>query len=211
MAVPVRQGYATPEEYLAREREAAYRSEYIAGQIIAMSGASREHSLITTNLSRVLSSQLLDQPCEVHASDMRVRVSARGLYTYPDIAVVCGDAQYEDEQVDTLLNPTLIIEVLSPSTEAYDRGAKFSYYRQLTSLREYLLVAQDEMHLEHFVREEDGWLLTETTDSGAIVKLPSISCEAPLAEIYRKIVFPTDGISLDLRTRGPIGSDDIGT
>src|SRR5207248_212348 len=109
---------------------------------------------------------------------------------YPDIAVVCGDGQYEDEQVDTLLNPTVIVEVLSASTEAYDRGAKFGYYRQLPSLREYLLVAQDRMHVEHYLREDGGWLLTETSEPEGVVKLPSISCEVPLAEVYRKIVFP---------------------
>jgi Uma2 family endonuclease len=125
-----------------------------------MSGVSREHSLINMNLSRVLSSQLLDQTCEAHASDMRVKVGAkvsgRSLYTSPDIAVVCDDAQFEDDQVDTLLNRTLIVEVLSPSTEAYDRGLKFGYYRRLPSLQEYLLVAQDHMLMEHFVREGDG-------------------------------------------------------
>src|SRR5438552_3260089 len=119
MAALAHQSYYTPEEYLALERKAQYKSEYIAGQIVAMSGVSREHSLINTNLLRVLSSQLLDRPCEVHASDMRVKVgakvSARSLYTYPDIAVVCGDAEFEDDQVDTLLNPRVIVEVLSPS------------------------------------------------------------------------------------------------
>ena len=207
MAIPVRDRYYTPEEYLAFEREAEYKSEYIAGQVAAMSGVSREHSLINSNLVRVLSSQLLDRPCEIHASDMRVKVgakvNARSLYTYPDIAVVCGDMQFEDDQVDTLLNPTLIIEVLSPSTEAYDRGAKFGYYRRLASLREYMLVAQDKMLVEHFVREDDGWLLTETTNPDAVVRLPSIGCEVPLAEVYRKIVFPTDLIDANPQPPGP--------
>src|SRR5215218_1960342 len=107
MAVPTRQNYFTAEEYLAIERKAEYKSEYIAGHIVAMSGVSREHSLINSNLIRVLSSQLLDRPCEVHASDMRVKVNAQGMYTYPDIAVVCGEASYEDDYVDNLLNPTL--------------------------------------------------------------------------------------------------------
>ena len=205
MTALARRNYYTPEEYLALERKAENKSEYIAGQIFAMSGVSREHSLINTNLLRVLSSQLLDLPCEVHASDLRVkvgaRVSGRSLYTYPDITVVCGDAQFEDSQVDTLLNPTLIIEVLSPSTEAYDRGAKFGYYRQLPSLREYLLVAQDRTLVEHFMREDDGWLLTESTESTAVVKLPSISCEVPMAEIYRKIVFPAEWTGEDPQTQ----------
>jgi Uma2 family endonuclease len=189
MAAPVRQNYYTPEEYLAQERKAEYKSEYVAGQIVAMSGASREHNLITANLARVLGSQLLDRPCEAYVSDMRVKVTARGMYTYPDVVAVCGDARFEDEQVDTLLNPTLIVEVLSPSTEAYDRGAKFAYYRQLPSLQDYILVSQDQVLVEHFVREDDGWLLTDTTDLGGIVQLPSIACELPMSEVYRKVVF----------------------
>ncbi|HMA34345.1 MAG TPA: Uma2 family endonuclease, partial [Chloroflexia bacterium] len=129
MAAPIRPHSYTPAEYLAYERQADYKSEYLAGQIVAMSGVSWEHSLINTNLLRVLSTQLLDRPCTAHASDLRVKVQAQGMYTYPDIVVVCGEPQFEDAQVDTLLNPTLIVEVLSPSTEAYDRGAKFGYYR----------------------------------------------------------------------------------
>jgi Uma2 family endonuclease len=192
MAAPVRQHYFTPAEYLAQERKAEYKSEYIAGQMVAMSGASRVHNLISGNLARVLGSQLLDRPCEVYASDMRVKVTARGMYTYPDTVVVCGDAQFEDEQVDTLLNPTVIVEALSTPTEAYDRGAKFEYYRQLPSLREYILVAQEQILIEHFVREDEGWLLTETTGPGELVQLPSIACALPVAEVYRKVVFEAD-------------------
>jgi Uma2 family endonuclease len=192
MAAPLFQRHYTAAEYLAAERTAPYKSEYIAGQIVAMSGVSREHSLITGNLFRVLSTQLLDGPCEIHASDLRVKVSARGMYTYPDLVVVCGEAQFEDAQVDTLLNPTLIVEVLSPSTEAYNRGAKFGYYRQLPSLREYLLVAQDQVLLEHFVREEGGWLLTAATDPTSTLRLPAIGCEVPVAEVYRRVDLPPD-------------------
>src|SRR5690242_1556857 len=152
MAAPLQTPRYTPEEYLAHERQAEHKSEYIAGQIIAMSGASRAHNRISVNLLRVLSSQTLDGPCETYGSDLRVKVSARGMYTYPDVTVVCGRQEFEDAQVDTLLNPTLIVEILSPSTEAYDRGAKFGYYRALPSLREYLLVAQDQVLLEHYVR-----------------------------------------------------------
>ena len=162
MAGPSRPRHYTPEEYLALERQAPYKSEYVAGQIAAMSGASRAHQPV---LFRVLSGQLLERPCEAHASDLRVKVSARGMYTYPDIVVVCGDAHFEDAAVDTLLNPTLIVEVLSPSTEAYDRGAKFGYYRQAPSLREYVLIAQDRMLVEQYVRADAGWLLTETSES----------------------------------------------
>ncbi len=189
MAAPLFQRHDTPAEYLAAERQASVKSEYIAGQIVAMSGVSREHSLITGNLFWVLRTQLHDGPCEIHASNLRVKVSARGVYTYPDL-VVCGDAQFEDDQVDTLLNPTLIVEVLSPSTEAYDRGAKFGTYRQLPSLREYLLVAQDQVLLEHFVREAGGWLLTAATDPALTVLLPAIGCTVPVAEVYRRVVLP---------------------
>src|SRR5579859_1008842 len=190
MAAPIRPPTYTPEEYLAHERQAAYKSEYLAGQIVAMSGVSWEHSLITGNLLTVLHGQLRDRPCTVHASDLRVKVRAHGMYTYPDLVVVCGAPQFEDAHVDTLLNPTIIVEVLSPSTEAYDRGAKFGYYRALPSLQEYLLVAQDQMLLEHYRRADASWVLTATTDSAAVVRLPAIGCDLPLAEVYRKVNWP---------------------
>lgn len=209
MAAPNYERFFSPEEYLALEREAEYKSEYIDGQIVAMSGVSREHSLINHNISRVLGNQLLEGPCEVHASDMRVRVAPtrlakaatrtkrRGLYTYPDIVVVCGDVQCEDDHVDTLLNPTLIIEILSPSTETYDRGAKFEHYRQLPSLLEYVLVAQDHAHIEHYVRENGGWLLTEADDLDAVLELPSINCDLPLTEVYRRVEFPVEAADIE--------------
>ncbi len=197
MAAPHLQQRYTPEEYLAYERQAAYKNEYIGGQIIAMSGVSFEHSLISGNLFRVLSNQLLDRPCSVHASDLRVKVRTRTMYTYPDVTVVCGEPQLEDAHVDTLLNPTLIIEVLSPSTERYDRGAKFDYYRALASLQEYLLVSQDQALVEHFVRAGDDWRLTVTHDLAAVVPLPAIGCTLPLAEVYRRITFPPDTETAD--------------
>ncbi|HMA33600.1 MAG TPA: Uma2 family endonuclease [Chloroflexia bacterium] len=190
MAAPRHQYFYTPEEYLALERQAAAKSEYLAGQIVAMSGASRVHNRISVNLVRVLSAQTLDGPCETYSSDLRVKVSGQGLYTYPDLTVVCGPQQFEDDQVDTLLNPTLIVEVLSPSTEAYDRGAKFGYYRALPSLQEYLLVAQDQALLEHYLRADDSWVFTATRDPGAVVRLPTIACDLPLAEVYRNVIFP---------------------
>jgi Uma2 family endonuclease len=198
MAAPQLQRRYTPQEYLAQERQAAYKSEYIAGQIVAMSGASRVHNRITMNLARVLDTQTLDGPCETYGSDQRVKVSASGMYTYPDFTVVCSQPQFEDGHVDTLLNPTLIIEVLSPSTEAYDRGAKFGYYRQLPSLQEYLLIAQDQMLIEHYVRAEDAWRYTATTDPAAVVRLLAIGCELPVAEVYRRVSFPADARATDL-------------
>ncbi|MDQ2809137.1 MAG: Uma2 family endonuclease, partial [Chloroflexota bacterium] len=176
MAAPHLQQRYTPEEYLAYERQVEYKNEYIDGQIIAMSGASRAHALIAMNIAWVLVTQLRGQPCEVYGSDLRVKVRAHGMYTYPDVTVVCGEPQLEDAHVDTLLNPTLIIEVLSPSTERYDRGAKFEYYRALPSLQEYLLIAQDQMLVEHFVRAGEDWRLIVTRDPTAVLSLPAIGC-----------------------------------
>ena len=188
--------YFTPEEYLARERQAETKSEYFAGEIFAMAGATREHILCVVNLSRELSLQLLDRPCELYTNDMRVKVDETGLYTYPDLVVVCGEPQFEDAQVDTLLNPTLIIEVLSRTTEAYDRGKKFAQYRRLETLQEYLLVAQDQPWVERYLRQPDGqWLFSVTEELTGLLPLPSISGELRLAEVYRKIPFPDGGES----------------
>ena len=176
----------TPAEYLALERKSETRSEYINGRVYAMSGASRRHSLIAGNLFREISTQLRDKPCEVHMTDMRVKVDPTGMYTYPDIAAVCGEAQFEDSLIDTLLNPTVIIEVLSPSTEAYDRGEKFAHYRRLESLREYVLVAQDKIRIEHYRRDGDQWIFSEAGDT---LDLPAIDCHVGVAAIYEKVVF----------------------
>jgi Uma2 family endonuclease len=130
-----------PEEYLAFERKSPIKHEFCDGSIFAMARANRWHNLITGNLYRTVSAQFLDRPCEAYISDMRVLVSATGLYTYPDIVAVCDERRFEDSEVDTLLNPNLIVEVLSPSTETYDRGKKFAHYRRLESLGEYVMVA----------------------------------------------------------------------
>lgn len=182
--------YVTPDEYLRLERQAEYKSEYLNGEIFAMTGASREHNLISTNISSSLHGQLKGRPCEVYAVDMRVKVRANGLYPYPDIAVVCGEPQFEDDFVDTLLNPTLLVEVLSQSTERYDRIAKTSYYRTIDSLAEHLVVAQDEIRLEQHVRQPDGrWLLSEYVTLDAVVNLPSIECTLKLSDVYDRITF----------------------
>ena len=155
-----------------------------------MSGASREHNLIAGNILRETGSQLKDRPCEVYVSDMvRVGVNPTGLYTYPDVVAVCGEPDFEDSELDTLLNPTLIVEVLSPSTEAYDRGEKFAHYRRLVSLREYVLVSQDRVCVERYVRQGDGWLLTELSRLEDNLRLTSIDCDVALSEIYAKIQF----------------------
>jgi Uma2 family endonuclease len=147
----------------------------------------RNHNLIVANLTGELQAQLRGRPCEVYPADMRVKVSETGLYTYPDV-VVCGEPRFEDEHVDTLLNPTLIVEVLSPSTETYDRGEKFAQYRKLASLREYVMIAQDRFRIEHYVRQgKEQWLLTEASDLGDTVHLPSIGCDLQLSEAYDRV------------------------
>ncbi len=179
----------TPEEYLAIERRnAGQRSEYLAGEIFAMGGASERHNLIVTNIVRELSIQMKGRPCKVYSSDMRVKVAATGLYTYPDIVALCGEAKFDDDQKDTLLNPTLIIEVLSKSTEGYDRGEKFEHYRKLQSLAEYILVSQEKHHVDHYVRQPDNqWLLSESSNPQDTIQLPSINCSLAIAEIYDKV------------------------
>jgi Uma2 family endonuclease len=179
----------TPGEYLELERKSAFRSEYIAGRMYAMSGASRRHSLITGNLYRELSTQLLGRRCEAHMIDLRLKVSPSGMYTYPDIVAICGEVLLEDEHFDTLLNPTVIVEVLSGSTEAYDRGEKFAHYRRIDSLREFVLVAQDKIRVEHFRREGQEWVLSEVSGPDAMLHLGSIDCHVPVAAIYDKVEF----------------------
>src|SRR5215471_7354934 len=183
----------TPEEYLAHERQAECKSEYYAGNIFARAGASRWHNLIVANVIGELRAQLKGHPCTTYPSDMRVKISPTGLYAYPDVTVVCGDAQVEDTQQDTLLNPTLIVEVLSESTEAYDRGSKFAHYRKLASLLEYVLITQTKPHLEHYVRQPDNrWLLAEADSVHDTLHLPSINCQLALAEVYDKVDIVVD-------------------
>lgn len=182
--------FITPADYLARERRSEVRSEYLNGRVYAMSGASREHNRITINLSAMLHSRLRGKPCEPFSGDLRVKVSPTGLYTYPDVIVACGESRFEDEHVDTLLNPTAIVEVLSDSTEAYDRGEKFAHYRALESLTDYLLVAQDRPRIEHFIRQPDSrWLYSVADGLDSQVEIATIDCVLPLAEIYERVVF----------------------
>lgn len=179
----------TAEEYLAIERAAEIKSEYIDGNIVAMSGATREHDRIKNDATTALNIQLMGKPCETFTSDVRVKSLKTGRYTYPDVSVVCGEPVFEDDTLDTLLNPAVIIEVLSPSTEAYDRGDKFAAYRLLPSLREYLLIAQDRVSVEHYLRRDDGWLLTAFTSLDDAVPLPTLSCTLPVHEVYRRVTF----------------------
>jgi Uma2 family endonuclease len=181
----------SPEEYLARERLAETRSEYLGGSIVARPASNRNHNHVAGDILGELHQQLRDTTCDVFLVNMRVKIAATSDYTYPDVVVACGNLQFEDAEEDSLLTPTVIIEVLSPSTERNDRGLKFASYRQLPTLMEYLLVAQDQPSVEHFVRQGDQWLLTITTDLDATVHLVSIGCELRLSEIYRQV--PLDG------------------
>jgi Uma2 family endonuclease len=179
------------QEYLALERNAEQRHEYFDGEIFAMSGASERHNLIVGNVLASIHAQLRGQPCKVYASDMRVKVSATGLYTYPDVVALCGEAHFDDEQRDTLLNPSLVIEVLSASTEGYDRGEKFAHYRRLETLSEYLLISQDKCRIEEYVRQPDNqWLMSEVSKLEERIELPSIKCTLLLSDVYDKILAP---------------------
>ena len=181
----------TPDAYLARERQAETKGEYFNGEIFAMSGASPAHGLIVTNVVRELSGQLRTRDCRVFSADLRVKVSASGLYTYPDVVVACGKSRFEDEHGDTLLNPTVIVEVLSKSTQDYDRGAKFEQYRTIESFKEYVLIAQDKVHVEHFVRQPDGrWMLAETNRRDDRIELESIDAHLALPDVYEKVELP---------------------
>ena len=180
--------YLTPEQYLEIERKAEFKSEYYQGEMFAMSGAREGHSLIVWNLSARLHEVFRQRPCRAYVADMRVCVSVTGLYTYPDVAVVCGEPQFLDDRRDTLLNPNLIVEVLSPSTEGYDRGRKFEHYRSVPSISEYLLVSSDRVSAELFRRQEGGtWLLTAAGRLEDSLELQSVGCRLLLAEIYEKV------------------------
>ncbi len=189
------QSFLTPEQYLEIERRAETRSEYWRGVMFAMAGASREHNLLTTNLVIILGQQLRQRPCEVYSSEMRVWIPATGLYTYPDVIVVCSEPRFTDDYADTLINPAFLAEILSPSTEAYDRGRKFEHYRAVESLQEYLLVAQDRLHVDLYTRQPDGnWLLREAARPEEVLELKSSGCQLPLADLYEKVHLPgSDG------------------
>ncbi len=189
MAEPLAKPRVSALDYLAFEREAPERHELIDGEIVDMSGGTREHSLISTNLARELGNALKRSPCQVFNTDLRVRVEAQGdvLYTYPDLSVACEAPELEDEHGDTLLNPTALFEVLSDSTEGYDRGEKFARYRTIPSLREYVLVAQKKVQVEHFHRQDDGGWLLRVLGPGDHLALPSLGCEIAVDEIYLKV------------------------
>ncbi len=192
METTAAQAFLNPEEYLARERKALTKSEYRNGQVYALPGASRKHNIIAVHVAGELYIQLRTRSCEIYTNDMRVKVSSSGLYTYPDVVVVCDEPHFEDTHFDTLLNPTVLIEVLSPSTAAYDRGEKFASYQKLDSLCEYVLISQDRVRIEHYLRQEQAWDLTEFHSLSDVFRLVSIGCELSLQAIYAKVRFSAE-------------------
>lgn len=178
----------TTEQYLSQERQSDTKSEYFDGEIFAMAGASREHNQISANLVRVLGNQLLDKPCSVYSSDMKVRIDKARKYTYPDLVIACQTERFEDEHRDVPLNPVVILEILSDSTEAYDRGRKFLHDQLLDSLIDYLLVSQDTPRIEVFSRRENNaWLYAEFHGLDAVIEIKSIGCGLHLGDIYHKV------------------------
>jgi Uma2 family endonuclease len=181
----------TEAQYLAIERQAETKSEFYNGEMFAMAGARRNHNLITGNVFAELREQLRKKPCEAYLADMRVKVAKTGLYAYPDVVVVCGEPRFLDEEVDTLLNPTLVVEVLSDSTRRYVRNLKSRLYRKLPSLRQYVIVEQDEPLVEVYSRPSSGeWKFKDASKLTESVHLKSIGCKLSLAAVYEKVKFP---------------------
>jgi len=179
-----------PEDFLAFERESETKHEFYDGQIFAMAGTSAAHNVICMNLARMVGNGVLGKPCRTFGMDLRVHVSPNGFFTYPDLIVVCGEPVYFDTAFDTLVNPKVIVEVLSPSTEAYDRGRKFALYEEIVSLTDYLLVSQDMARVEHFEREDAAhWRRSAYASLEQTVSIRSIDCGLPMSEIYRLVEF----------------------
>jgi Uma2 family endonuclease len=182
--------FITPEEYLNRERQAEHRSEYYRGEMFAMAGASANHNLIVLNTGSHLREQLKSKPCRVYPSDLKLRVEATGLFTYPDLSIVCGEPRLESDHGDVLLNPVVLVEVLSDSTEAYDRGKKFEHYRTIPSLQHYVLITQDRHSIDCFTRSNgESWNLTSCKGLSGKITLEAIECELLGSEVYDKVVF----------------------
>ena len=195
--------FATPDEYLAFEEEADEKHEWWDGEVVAMAGASDDHNVISVNLSAVFYNRLKGTPCGARSSDARVRTpifrkqqSQQGLYTYPDLTVVCGQPEFDPtlKGPETLINPTVLVEILSPSTERKDRGGKFQRYQTIESFREYVLVSQEEPQIQVFLRRDNGdWKITWFHGLDAVAKLESIDVDLPLVDIYDRIKFEEPG------------------
>ena len=181
----------TVDEYLAYEADVEIKHEYIDGEIYAMSGGTRKHSLVIMNLSVAIGRRLIDSPCHAYPSDLRVKINDLR-YVYPDLSAICGDEIFMDENETTLTNPTLVVEVMSPSSEKYDTGMKSEMYRSLKSLQAYLTVDQSRVFVQLYTRQDDGWLLQEFDKRDQIIPLPMIKADLPLSEVYRDIVFDSN-------------------
>jgi Uma2 family endonuclease len=190
MPLPETSPPLTEAEYLALERAAEFKSEFYQGEMFAMSGGTLQHSLIATNLAREFGNRLRNSKCVPYNTDLRVKVEATGLYTYPDLSVICGPPRFVEGTDDTVVNPTVLVEVLSDSTEAYDRGRKFEQYRHIPTLQEYLLVSQKEPRIEQFIRQADGgWLLNEAAGMEKSLEVPSVGIAVSLAEVFARVNF----------------------
>jgi Uma2 family endonuclease len=192
MGLPKRERFYTPEEYLAFERASKTKHEYLNGQIYAMAGGSPPHNQICFNATVALGLQLRGTSCIGYTSDQKIRTDPMDLFSYPDLTIVCGKPLFHDQHKDVILNPTVIIEVLSPTTEEYDRKEKFTRYQNLQSLTDYILVSQNRVCVEHFVRQKDKrkWLYSMETELPAEIVIASINCRLKLADIYDRVVFP---------------------
>lgn len=193
--------FTSGEEYLAWEREANFKSEYIHGEIFAMAGAGLNHNMIVLNLAAEIRSQLRGKPCRVMSADMKVQVDAANSYFYPDISGLCGEFEFQDERDDTYRNPQFVIEVLSDSTESFDRGKKFFYYQMLPSLKEYVLISQKMATVEVYRKDENRWIYQLMMGEDAVLKLESVGCEVPFSEIFLNVNFPAENlapVSLDV-------------
>jgi Uma2 family endonuclease len=180
----------TYEQYLSREQTATYKTEYYRGELFAMVGGTPQHNTISGNVFSRLRGKLRGSNCRPFNSDQRIRIADIGLATYPDVSIVCGDLQLDEQDRDAITNPVVLFEVLSKSTERYDRGKKFDLYRHLNSFKEYVLVDQNEPYVESFLRQEDGsWVLNVFKHIDAILPLSSVNCELPLSEIYEDVEF----------------------
>jgi len=200
MSLPEASRRLTEAEYLEIERAAEFKSEFFEGEVFAMAGGTPQHSLIATNLAREFGNRLTSANCVPYNGDLRIKIEATGLCTYPDLSVICGPLQFADGTNDTVVNPTLLLEVLSDSTEAYDRGRKFEHYRQIPTCKEYLLVSQQEPRIEQFIRQADGrWLLNEAAGLKATLELPSLRVSISLAEVFAKVDF----VPAPIRARVP--------
>ncbi len=193
MGSPALKSGLSKDQYLAFERASDEKHEYAHGEVFAMAGGSRAHSLLSGNIQGELRTALVDRPCEVHTSDLRIKIQASDRYVYPDASVVCGEPLFEDAGVDTLLNPTVVIEVLSDSTEAYDRGDKFGHYQRIPTVSDYVLVSQKSVRIEHFRREPGGKWLLSIVGPGENLVLESIGVSIEVSRVYSKVPLASAG------------------